>query len=99
MRDRSGPILWSGTHSLRLSQDVAKRASRTISYPMLKRRSLYPVIAVIVLMQFTRIGAMWASCGENDEPHDEKKPEQRSDEQEHREAASYLSLHICVTNP
>jgi hypothetical protein len=48
---------------------------------------MYPVIALIVLMLFTWIVAMWASCGENDEPHDEKKPEQRSDEQDRREAA------------
>jgi hypothetical protein len=31
--------------------------------------------------------AMWASCGKNDEPHDEEKPEQSSDEQDHRESA------------
>jgi hypothetical protein len=48
---------------------------------------MYPVIALIVLMLFTWIVAMWASCGENDEPHDEEKPEQSSDEQVHREAA------------
>jgi hypothetical protein len=27
------------------------------------------------------------SCGENADPHDEEKPEQSSDEQDHREAA------------
>ena len=48
---------------------------------------MYPVIALIVLMLFTWIVAMWASCGENDEPHDEDKPEQSSDEQDHQEAA------------
>ena len=48
---------------------------------------MYPVIALIVLMLFTWIVAMWASCGENDEPHDEEKPEQSSDEQDHQEAA------------
>jgi hypothetical protein len=30
---------------------------------------MYPVMALIVLMLFTWIVAMWASCGENDEPH------------------------------
>ena len=29
---------------------------------------MYPVMALIVLMLFTWIVAMWASCGENDEP-------------------------------
>ncbi|MDZ4856894.1 MAG: hypothetical protein SGJ26_18905 [Nitrospirota bacterium] len=48
---------------------------------------MYPVIALIVLMLFTWIVAMWASCGENDEPHDEEKPGQSSDEQDHQEAA------------
>ena len=47
---------------------------------------MYPVMALIVLMLFTWIVAMWASCGENDAPHDEEKPEQSSDEQDHREA-------------
>jgi len=46
-----------------------------------------PGHGLIVLMLFTWIVAMWASCGENDEPHDEEKPEQSSDEQDHREAA------------
>lgn len=73
--------------SLRLDQDVAKRACRTTSCPMPKGLSMYPVIALIVLMLFTWIVAMWASCGENDEPHDEEKPEQSSDEQDHRETA------------
>lgn len=36
---------------------------------------MYPVIALIALMLFTWIVAMWASCGESDEPHDEEKPE------------------------
>jgi len=48
---------------------------------------MYPVMALIVLMLLTWIVAMWALCGENAEPHDEGKPEQRSDEQDHREAA------------
>jgi len=48
---------------------------------------MYPITALIVLMLFTWIVAMWASCGENEEPHDEEKPEQSSDEQDHRKAA------------
>lgn len=48
---------------------------------------MYPVIALIVLMLFTWIVAMWASCGEIDERHDEEKPEQSSDEQDHQETA------------
>lgn len=48
---------------------------------------MYPVIALIVLMLFTWIVAMWASCGENDEPHDEEKPQQSSDQQGHCQAA------------
>jgi len=48
---------------------------------------MYPVIALIVLMLFTWIVAMWASCGESDEHHDTEKPEMSSDEQDHREAA------------
>ena len=54
---------------------------------MPKGLSMYPVIALIVLMLFTWIVAMWASCGERDEHHDEEKPEQSPDEQHHREAA------------
>jgi hypothetical protein len=65
---------------------------------MARELSMYPVMALIVLMLFTWIVAMWASCGENDEPHDEEKPEQSSDEQDHREAAQHLSLHIRVPN-
>lgn len=48
---------------------------------------MYPVIALIVLVLFTWIVAVWASCGGNDEPHDEEKPDQSSDEQNHQEAA------------
>ena len=48
---------------------------------------MYPVTALIVLMLFTRIVAMWASCGESEEHHDMEKPEQSSEEQDHREAA------------
>jgi hypothetical protein len=54
---------------------------------MPRELSMYPVMALIVLILFTWIVAMWASCCENDEPHDEEKPEQSSDEQDHREAA------------
>jgi hypothetical protein len=39
--------------SLRLDQDVAKRACCTTSCPMSKGFSMYPVIALIVLMLFT----------------------------------------------
>ncbi|MEK7350083.1 MAG: hypothetical protein AAB177_04370 [Nitrospirota bacterium] len=48
---------------------------------------MYQGIALIVLMLFTWIVAMGASCGESEERHDVEKPEQRSDEQDHREAA------------
>ena len=54
---------------------------------MPKGLSVYPVIALIVLMLFTWIVAMWASCSEKDEPHDEEKPEQSSDEQDNREVS------------
>lgn len=48
---------------------------------------MYPVIALIVLMLFTWIVAIWASCDDDsEEPHDEEKPEQSSDEQDLREA-------------
>jgi len=53
MKYRSGPILWPGNRSLQLNQDVAERACRTINSPILKRLSLYPVIALIVLILFT----------------------------------------------
>ena len=80
--DSHGPKSFSATRSRR-------RESRLppTSCPMPKGLSMYPVIALIVLMLFTWIVAMWASCGENDEPHDEEKPEQSSDEQDHQEAA------------
>jgi hypothetical protein len=48
---------------------------------------MYPVIALIILMMFTWIVAIWASCGGNDESHNEEKLEQSSDEQDHREAS------------
>lgn len=48
---------------------------------------MYPVIALIVLVLLTWIDAVWASCGGNDEPHDEEKPDQSSDEQNHQEVA------------
>jgi hypothetical protein len=73
--------------SLRLDQDIAKRACRTASCPMSKGLFMYPVIALIVLMLFTWIVAMWASCGESEERHDVEEPEQRSEEQNHQEAA------------
>jgi hypothetical protein len=72
---------------LRLGQDVARHACRTTSCPMPKGLFMYPVIALIVLMLFTWIVAMWASCGESEEHHDMEKPEQSSEEQDHQEAA------------
>ena len=48
---------------------------------------MYPIIALIILMLFTWIVAIWASCAERDAPEDEEKPEKRSDEQDHREAS------------
>ena len=47
---------------------------------------MYPVIALIVLIPFTWIVSMWASCGESDEHHNMEKPEMSSDEQDHRKA-------------
>ena len=48
---------------------------------------MYPVIALIVLMLFTWIVAIWASCDDDsEEPHDVEKLEKSSDEQDHREA-------------
>ena len=48
---------------------------------------MYPVIAIIVLMLFTWIVAIWASCNdESDEPHEVEKPENSSDEHDHRKA-------------
>lgn len=48
---------------------------------------MYSVIALIVLMLFTWIVAMWASCAESDEHHDVERPETSSDEHDHRKAA------------
>jgi hypothetical protein len=87
MRYSSGPIFmarksFSATRSrrrgVRLPQNQLPDAEGTF---------YVPGHGLIVLMLFTWIVAMWASCGENDEPHDEEKPEQSSDEQDHREAA------------
>ena len=75
------------SRSLRLDQDVAKRACRATSCPMPKGLSIYPVIALGVLMQFTWIVAMWASYGESGEHHDMEKPEKSSVEQGYREAS------------
>lgn len=45
---------------------------------------MYPVITLIVLLVFTWIVAIWASCNDdNEEPHDAKKPEQSVDEHDH----------------
>jgi hypothetical protein len=48
---------------------------------------MYPVIALIVLTLFTWVVAIWASCGESEEPNDAEKQEQRSEEHDHRKAA------------
>ena len=48
---------------------------------------MYPVITLIVLMLFTWIVAIWASCDDSEEPHDVEKPEKSSDEHDHRKAA------------
>jgi hypothetical protein len=47
---------------------------------------MYPVITLIVLMLFTWIVAIWASCDDSEEPHVEK-PGKSSDEHDHRKAA------------
>lgn len=49
---------------------------------------MYPVIALIVLALFTWVVAIWASCDDDDseEPHEVEKPEENSDEHDHREA-------------
>ncbi len=48
---------------------------------------MYPIIALIILMLFTWIVAIWASCAESDAPDDGEKPEKRSDEQDHWSAS------------
>lgn len=50
---------------------------------------MYPVVALIVLMLFTWVVAIWASCddGDREEHHDMEKPDKNSDEQHHRDAA------------
>ena len=65
----------------RLPRNQSPDAERTFS--------MYPVIALIVLMLFTWIVAIWASCDDDDdseEPHDVEKPEKSSDEHEHRKS-------------
>jgi hypothetical protein len=47
---------------------------------------MYPVIALIVLTLFTWAVAIWATCDDRDAPHDVEKPEQSSDEHDHRKA-------------
>jgi hypothetical protein len=66
---------------------------------MPKGLSMYPVIALIVLMLFTGIVAMWASCGESDEHHDMEKPEKSSDEQDYREASLKQDVDRRTTSP
>lgn len=48
---------------------------------------MYPVVALIVLMLFTWVVAIWASCDGSEESHDEEKPEKSSEEHDHRDAA------------
>ena len=48
---------------------------------------MYPIIAPIILMLLHVDRSIWASCAERAAPDDGKKPEKRSDEQDHREAS------------
>ncbi len=60
---------------------------------------MYPVIALIVLVLFTWIVAIGTPCGENDEPHDEEKPEKNSDEQTHQEIALKQDVSRLTASP
>lgn len=60
---------------------------------------MYPVIALIVLILFIWIILMWASCGEGDEHHDMERPEQRSDEQDHREVSLKQNVDRPTASP
>jgi hypothetical protein len=60
---------------------------------------MYPVIALIILMLFTWIVAMWDSGGENDKSHDEGKPEQSSAEQDNRKTALKQDLSRPTASP
>ena len=59
---------------------------------------MYPVIALIILMLCARIVLIWASCGENDESHDEEKPARSSDEQDNWKAALKQDLDQPTAN-
>jgi hypothetical protein len=82
---------WTNSHGPNPSSAPRSRRRKirlqNADCPMPKGLSMYPVIALIILMLVTWIVAMWASCGENDEAHDEKKPARSSDEQDNRKAA------------
>jgi len=60
---------------------------------------MYPIIALIILMLFTWIVAIWASCAESDAPDDGEKPEKRSDEQDHREASLKQDVDRSTASP
>lgn len=84
MRGRPGPVFMTGDRVVAMRK-ISHRAPawHTVARCRKDMLSMYPVIALIVLMLFTWIVAIWASCRESDEHHDEEKPEKRSDE--HRE--------------
>lgn len=60
---------------------------------------MYPIIALIILMLFTWIVAIWASCAESDAPDDGEKLEKRSDEQDHREASLKQDVGRSTASP
>ena len=60
---------------------------------------MYPIIALIILMLFTWIVAIWASCAESDAPDDGEKPEKRSDEQDHRKASLKQNVARSTASP
>jgi hypothetical protein len=60
---------------------------------------MYPIIALSILMLFTWIVAIWASCGESDVPDDGEKPEKRSDEQDHREESLKQDVDRSTASP
>jgi len=60
---------------------------------------MYPIIALIILMLFMWIVAIWASCVERDTPDDGEKPGRRSDEQDHREASLKQDIDRSTSSP
>jgi hypothetical protein len=66
---------------------------------MPKGLSMYPVMALILLMLFIWIILMWASCGECDEHHDMKKSGKSSDEQDHWKAAMKQDIARLTASP